>query len=267
MPPPPPTAKVHIQAKPAIVAPRSVPLPPPRSRAIQRAQELEDVPDLPVNHLRLKAAKLISSLKSTQQKVEDLFREFRNMGFGYHLGVSPSALVLGIGAKPLRQGENFRDVFGGNCIALAGAFAEVLNMADIKAAPKEVRKEKPGQAFVVYAPDFIDQSVTGNIRKEGGPWNFHYLFTNHTATWVPDLNTFYDPMAGISYRDLSPHIVMELETVGDDNEFTGKYQGHTWHLVRRTDIKGPGGGFYRFDMSKVEQGYLVTPLGTFKQSQ
>lgn len=271
MPPPPPTPKVHIQAKPAIVAPRSVHQPPLRSRTIQRAQaseeELQDIPDLPVNQLRVKAAKLISSLESTHQKVEKLFREFLNTGFGYHLGVSPSALVLGIGAKPLKQGENFRDCFGGNCIALAGAFAQVLEMAEIKAAPMEVRKEKPGQAFVVYAPQFIDPTVTGNIYKKGVLWQNHYLFTNHTATWVPSLNIFYDPMAGISYRNLNPHIVMELEGVASEDEFTGDYQGRTWHLVRRTDIKGPGGGFYRFDMTKVQQGHLVTPLGTFKQSQ
>jgi hypothetical protein len=271
MPPPPPTPKAHIQAKPAVVAPRSVHQPPLRPRTIQRAEaseeELQEIPKLPVNHLGMKAAKLISSAKSTQQKVEDLFREFLNMGFGYQLGISPSALVLGIGAKPLKPHEKFRDCFGGNCIALAGAFAQVLEVAEIAAAPREVRKEKPGQAFVVYAPSFIDPTVTGNVFKENVLWQNHYLFTNHTATWVPDLNTFYDPMAGISYRDLSPHIVMELESVASEDEFTGDYQGRTWHLVRRTNMQGPGGGFFRFDMTKVAQGHLVTPLGTFKQSK
>lgn len=263
---PPPTPKVHLQAKPALAAPRSVHQPPGRTRTIQRAQELEEVPNLPVNDLRKKALKLQASAKSVRELVDGIFDEFLRMGFGYDLGTSQSVAVLGIGAKPLKPHERFRDCFGGNCIALAGAFASVLSEVEVEAEAREVRSKRQGKAFIVYAPHFIDQQVTGNIYKEGVLWPNRYLFDNHAATWVKELNRFYDPMAGETYQ-ATPDVVMELEDVGSDNEFTGNFQGSTWHLVRRNNLKALPGNFFRFDMSKVEQGYMVTPLGTFKQSK
>jgi len=186
---------------------------------------------------------------TTQQKVDALFAEFTGMGFGYSLGIGGADSVLGTQlSTPLRTGERMRDAFGGNCLAFSNAFAEVLREAGVKAEARVVRREEAGRAFVVYAPRFIDREVQGNIYKEGVLWQSHYLFSNHMATWVPELNIYYDPMAGTSYRDIAPHVTMELTaTDASSDEFTGTYSARTWTLRRRDEILP--GQFSRFDMT------------------
>lgn len=167
----------------------------------------------------------------------------------------------------LRPGEAIRDAFQGNCVSMARAFAKVLRMADVVAEAKEIRPEEDERAFVVYAPNFVDRMVTGHIHKEGAWWPRRYLFTNHTATWVPSLNTYYDPMAGTTYQNLNQCIEMELQQI-DASTYEGQFLGRTWHLVRNTNVIGPGGGFFRFDMapvSPVPQGYIASPLGVFQE--
>lgn len=188
---------------------------------------------------------------SEKQKADALFREFMDLGIGYLLGSFSGSMLLGDyeGVKPLRKDELMRNAFAGNCVAMSEALAQVFGMAGIQAEAKELRAEKAGEAFIVHAPHFVDKGVTGNIFKEGVLWLNRYLFTNHTATWVPSLNTYYDLMAGTTYQSLAQHIEMELRaTDGSGNVFEGTYLARTWRLVRRTDIKGPGGGFFRFDM-------------------
>ena len=204
---------------------------------------------------------------TAKQKADRIFAEFLGIGIGYDLGIAYSSLVLGEGAKPLKPGEEMRKAFGGNCQAMAGALAKVLTMAEIPAEAREIRPEVAGRAFIVHAPNFVDKKVTGNIFKENVLWDHRYLFSNHTATWVPSLNTYYDLMAGTTYQNLDAFIEMEIEQIdGKGDMFEGQYAGRTWLLQRRTDIKGPEGGFFRFDMNPVPVGSIATPLGVFKES-
>jgi hypothetical protein len=229
---------------------------------LQRATELTTFhpPDLPRTRLDRKVREVRSfqvtergffAPRTTQQKVDALFAEFTGMGFGYSLGIGGADSVLGTQlSTPLRHNERMRDAFGGNCIAFSQAFAQVVRDAGVKAEARVVRREEAGRAFIVYAPHFIDREVPGNIYKEGILWQSHYLFSNHMATWVPELNIYYDPMAGITYRDIAPHVVMELATTdGSDNAFSGTYSARTWNLVRREEILA--GQFSRFDMTPV----------------
>lgn len=185
-----------------------------------------------------------------KQKADALFKEFLALGVGYNLGSSSPTLLLGMGVQPLAPGEPMRRGFDGNCLAMANALAHIFSEAGVSAEAKEVRAEKPGKAFVVHAPNFVDKMVTGHIFKETVLWQNRYLFTNHTATWVPTLNIYYDLMAGTTYQSLDQHIEMELTaTDASGDAFEGSYQARVWQLVRRTDIRGPGGGFFRFDMT------------------
>ena len=211
---------------------------------------------------------------SAKQKTDKLFAEFLGIGIGYDLGNAFSSTVLGEGAKPLRPGEEMRKAFSGNCLAMAKALAKVFTMAGVSAEPKEVRAEVAGRAFVVHAPNFVDKKVTGHIFKDNILWAQRYLFTNHTATWVPSLNTYYDLMSGATYQNLDAFIEMELTQVdAKGNIFEGQYEGRPWRLQRRTDIKGPEGGFFRFDMAPapppvplvVPPGFVATPLGVFRE--
>ena len=210
---------------------------------------------------------------SPEQKANKLFADFLGMGVGYDLGVASGDVLLGDyeGVKPLRGGEEMRNAFGGNCKAMASALAKVLTLAGIPAEAREIRPEIDGRVFIVHAPNFVDKHVTGHIYKENVLWPQRYLFSNHTATWVPSLNTFYDLMAGTTYRNLDDFIEMELRQVdAHGNQFEGQYGGRTWRLTRRTDIKGPGGGFFRFDMDPlppvvVPPGFVATPLGVFRE--
>lgn len=207
---------------------------------------------------------------SAKQKADALFHEFLGIGVGYTLGAPTGGdVLLGDyqGVRPLRHGERMQDIFQGNCVSMAKALAKVLKLAGVPAEAREIRAEVDGRAFVVHAPNFVDRAVTGHIYKEDALWLNRYLFTNHTATWVPSLNTYYDLMAGTTYQNLNQHIEMEVTQV-DASTFEGQYLGRTWRLVRRTDVRGPGGGFFRFDMDPapvvvVPPGSIATPLGVF----
>lgn len=197
---------------------------------------------------------------SVKQKVDLLFAEFLGMGLGYDLGTFMSGSVLGNmrSSSPLRPGEEMRRAFGGNCQAMAEALAEVLESMGISAEARPIRPEVASRAFIVHAPKFVDRQVTGHIYRENVLWPRRYFFTNHTATWVPSLNMFYDLMAGTTYRTLDPFIEMELTQIdGKGNLFEGQYQGRTWRLERNTNI-GCEGGFFRFDMELV-------PVSMFNQ--
>jgi len=192
---------------------------------------------------------------SVKEKADRLFADFLGMGVGYDLGSGMTGLLLGVGAKPLRPGEEMRRAFSGNCHAMANGLATVLNKARIPAEAREIRAEVPGRAFIVHAPNFVDKQVTGHIYKEGVLWPQRYLFTNHAATWVPSLNTYYDLMAGTRYQSLDDFIEMELRQIDQAGDlYEGQYNGVTWHLQRRAYIQRsarPLGGFFRFDMSRV----------------
>mgnify|MGYP003289632096 CR=1 FL=1 len=207
--------------------------------------------------------------KSTREIVDGLFKAFLGIGFCYDVGISISACVLGnsVHSSPLGHGQRVRDNFGGNCIAMAHAFAEILEEADIRAKAVVVRKEEPGKAFVVFCPHFIDREVTGHIKKNGTMWNFHYLFTNHTAVWVPALNKYYDPMAGTTYNNLSEAIEMELVALdGKGDVYKGQYLGQEYVLTRRgLHRKLAPGNFSKFDMELVSVGSIASPLGIFKE--
>lgn len=190
---------------------------------------------------------------SVKQKVDALFAEFLGMGLGYDLGTSMSSCVLGnMGfSTPLQPGEEMRRAFGGNCQAMAGALAEVLESIGISAEARMIRPQVARSAFVVHAPKFVDRQITGNIYKQRVLWSHRYLFTNHTATWVPSLNIFYDPMAGTTYQSLTPFIEMELTQLDDKGDiFEGQYQGRQWRLTRRDDIRLEG-GFFGYEMEPV----------------
>lgn len=188
---------------------------------------------------------------SEKQKADLIFAEFLNMGLGYHLGIPVPSSVLGdFGTvTPVHNKEEMRLAFGGNCQAMAEALAKVLRMAGISAEARAIRPEVARRAFIVHAPKFVDRQVTGHIYKENILWSHRYLFTNHTATWVPSLNTFYDLMAGTTYQNLIPEIELtQVDSKGD--LFEGQYQGRTWRVQRRTDVFMEG-GFFRFDMEPV----------------
>jgi hypothetical protein len=208
------------------------------------------------------------SRRSTKEIVDGLFRAFLGIGFGYDLGTAVTSCVLGDNghAKPLRLGEKMRDAFGGNCIAMANAFAQILDEANIPAKVVEVRKEEPGKAFVVFCPNFIDREVTGHIKKNGAIWNFHYLFTN-TAVWVTGLNKYYDPMAGTTYHNLSEAIEMELVALDHKGDvYKGQYLGQEYLLTRRGPHSKPAPGyFFKFDMQLVPVGSIASPLGIFTE--
>lgn len=284
---PQPTPKV-LQLKKAVTGPAVYrPQPSPRvlqtkKGVIQRARELGVLappPDLPINKLRSKIVELQSpkisergffSRRTPKEIVDGLFAAFLGIGFGYDLGTAITSCVLGDDghAKPLRHGEKMRDAFGGNCIAMANAFAQILSEADILAKVVEVRKEEPGKAFVVHCPNFIDREVTGHIKKNGAIWNFHYLFTNHTAVWVNSVNKYYDPMAGTTYHNLSEAIVMELVALDKGDVYKGQYLGQEYLLTRRGPHSKPAPGhFFKFDMEPVPVGSVASPLGIFKESE
>jgi hypothetical protein len=280
-PPSPPAPRV-LQTKKAVAGPPVVRSGPGKTAVIQRARELRESPpaDLPINRLRSEIVRLNSpqvnergffSSRSPKQIVDGLFAAFLGIGFGYDLGTAVTSCVLGDDghAKPLRRGEKMRDAFGGNCIAMANAFAQILTEADILAKVVEVRKEEPGKAFVVHCPNFIDREVTGHIKKNGAIWNFHYLFTNHTAVWVNALNTYYDPMAGTTYHNLSQAIVMELVALdGKGDVYKGQYLGQEYLLTRRGPHSKPAPGhFFKFDMQLVPVGSIASPLGIFKEAE
>ena len=262
-------------------APKFVRPAPARPVVIQRAEEMEEIPpaDLPIRRMRSQIIALRSPqvnergfffrrTYSTKEIVDTLFRAFLGLGVSYDLGTSVSAAVLGNapGTRGLRRGERMRDAFGGNCIALANAFATVLDEADIRAAAVEVRRQEQGRAFVVHCPRFIDPEVRGHIYQGDALWAFHYLFSNHTAVWVPELKLYYDPMAGTTYRNLSEAIVMELESLDrDENVWKGRYLGREYTLTRRPREARPSpGNFFKYDMEAVAVGFAATPLGAFK---
>ena len=155
------------------------------------------IPDTPFTRLRnISPAVVGGSLKA---RVDDLFRQFTRFGFGYSLGMSSAAMLLSTydGAPGLAGMR--RSDFAGNCMAFANAFAQILQFNGIAAEARAVRKEKPGRAFIVHVPTFIDPAVQGHIYEKGRLWRNYYLFTNHAATWVNGLNCFYDPMSKTSY--------------------------------------------------------------------
>lgn len=190
-----------------------------------------------------------------KEKADKLFAEFLSMGVGYDLGSGFTSLLLGVDAKPLAPGEEMRRAFSGNCHAMANGLATVLKMARIPAEAREIRAETPGRAFIVHAPNFVDKQVAGHIYKDGVLWPQRYLFTNHAATWVPSLNTYYDLMAGAKYQSLDDFIEMDIRQIDQAGDlFEGQYNGETWHLQRRAEIKRsarPAGGFFRFDMYRA----------------
>ena len=249
----------------------------PGAAVIQRAQELQTIVpvDLPINRLRSEMVRLQSpqvnergffSRRSTKEVVDGLFNAFLGIGFGYSLGNPVSAAVLGDDghAQPLQPHERMRDAFGGNCIAMANAFAQILDEAQIAARVVEVRREEPGKAFVVFCPNFIDREVTGHIKKNGAIWNFHYLFTNHTAVWVTACNKYYDPMAGTTYNNLSEAIEMELVALDHSgNAYKGQYLGQDYALTRTSE--GAPGQFFKWDMQLLPVGSAWSPLGIFKE--
>ena len=271
------------QPSPRVLQTKTVSSGPIRSTVIQRAQEMQEVaplPDVPINRFRSKIRELQGPQvnergffyrKNTKEIVDGLFNAFLGMGFGYDLGTGRPSSVLGDTpySSPLRHGEKMRDAFGGNCIAMANAFAQILNEADIDAKAVEVRKEQRGKAFVVFCPNFIDREVTGHIKKNGTIWNFHYLFTNHTAVWVPKLNRYYDPMAGTTYNNLSEAIEMELVALDHKGDvYQGQYLGQEYVLTRRGPSSKPAPGmFFKFDMQLVSVGSIASPLGIFKEGE
>jgi len=252
---------------------------PINNAVIQRAQEMRTINpvDLPINRLRSEMVRLQSpqvnergffSRRSTKEVVDGLFHAFLGIGFGYSLGNPVSAAVLGDDghAQPLRAHERMRDAFGGNCIAMANAFAQILDEAQIAARVVEVRREEAGKAFVVHCPNFIDREVTGHIKKNGAIWNFHYLFTNHTAVWVTACNKYYDPMAGTTYNNLNEAIVMELVALDHDgNVYKGQHLGQDYVLTRTSEA-APG-QFFKWDMQLLPVGSAWSPLGIFKEGE
>lgn len=252
---------------------------------------MKELPDVPIRRMRSQIVEIkgqrvnergffFTPRFSTRDIVDRLFAAFLGLGLGYEIGAGAAEMVLGNHsmAKSLRPHERMREAFGGNCIALANAFATVLDEAGITAQAVEVRRERARKAFVVRCPQFIDTEVRGHIYQADTLWASHYLFTNHTAVWVPALNLFYDPMAGTTYRNLNEKIVMELDGVGaSGNVWIGRYQGREYTLTRRLDVAPGAGQFSRYDMALVplppppplppaSPGQIATPLGNFKVS-
>lgn len=245
-------------------APRIVRPGPVRPTVIQRAMEegveMAVMPRvrLPIDMLRSEIIRLRSTAvnergffyrRSPREIVDGLFARFVGLGFHYDLGNDMRAAVLGDDghAAPLLPGQAVRTAFGGNCKAMAAAFAQILNEAGIRAEAEMVRDEAPGRAFVAFCPHFIDPQVLGHIRKNGAIWNFHYLFTNHAAVWVPSLNRYYDPMGGTTYQNLNEVIEMELDVADATGDaYTGRYLGQDYLLTRTNEAMA--GGFRRWNM-------------------
>jgi len=253
-------ARPSNTSSPRIVRPGSI-KPGVIQRAMELGVEMARMPDpenLPINALRSEIVRLRSTAvnergffyrRSPREIVDGLFARFVGLGFHYDLGNDMRAAVLGDDghAAPLLPGQPVRTAFGGNCKAMAAAFAQIVNEAGISAEAQMVREEEPGRAFVAFCPHFIDPQVIGHIRKNGAIWNFHYLFTNHAAVWVPSLNRYYDPMGGTTYQTLNEVIEMELQAAdATGNAYTGRYLGQDY-LLTRTHEAMPG-GFRRWNM-------------------
>lgn len=236
-----------------------------KSAVIQRAEDKKGPADVPIRRMRdrliaLKSPQISptgffrSPGLSIRAMADALFASFLGLGLGYELGVNMAGLVLGNypEAKGLPPGGRMRENFGGNCMALASAFSTILDEADILNQVKEVRRQQAGRAFVVRCPNFIDTEVRGHIYQGSGLWASHYLFTNHSAVWVPAVSLYYDPMAGATYHNLAPMIAMELDAVGGDgNVWRGMYLGREYTLTRRLDLAPCAGQLSRYDMALV----------------
>lgn len=187
--------------------------------------------------------------KSPEQLVPELFQKFVNYGFGYDLRNDFAVYLLH--KTYTRELPDDQRSPNGNCIAYAGAFAEILNSFGIAAEVKQVRKVSQGR-FLVRVARFIDKTVGGNIYVKGTLRSGYYVFKNHSATWVPDLNKYFDPMATISYESLEPYIECDLNSNQSETVFIPKSKpksletSYDWKLVA-TEEAVPG-GFYRLDL-------------------
>lgn len=142
----------------------------------------------------------------TRGLVDELFRRFGSYGYQYHVGMGISDVLLGT-FHGYRRTDLADGLLQGNCIAYAHAFARLLQHFGIRAEMRQVRRESQGPFVTRVVNNFIDPQVTGNIRyKNGGIIPGRYLFTNHAATYVPDLGVYYDPMIRRSYADFATFI-------------------------------------------------------------
>lgn len=122
---------------------------------------------------------------------------------------------------------NMREDVIGNCEALAGAFAALLQQAGVQAQVRAVRPSSQGH-FIVRVPNFIDPSVRGNVFNNGTIVPGYYVFDNHWATWVPSLNLFYDPMARSRYTQAQFNqnvLVCDLAKVNGNNDLFRNQNG------------------------------------------
>jgi hypothetical protein len=129
--------------------------------------------------------------------VEALFNRFLGYRFRYDVSQALWEPMVGNTGSDLTPFNRREDVIG-NCEALAGAFAALLQQAGVPAQVRAVRSSSQGH-FIVRVPSFIDPSVRGNVFNNGSIVPGYYVFDNHWATWVPLLNLFYDPMARSKY--------------------------------------------------------------------
>lgn len=158
--------------------------------------------------------------------VEALFNRF--LGYRFRYDVSQALwepMVRDTGE--LTQFQRGDDI--GNCEAFAGAFAAMLQQANIGAQVRAVRAFGQGH-FIAHVPNFIDPSVRGNVYNNGSIVPGYYVFDNHWATWVPSRNMFYDPMARSRYTQVQFDqnvLVCDLVKVnGNDDLFRNQNGGN-----------------------------------------
>jgi hypothetical protein len=200
-------------------------------------------------------------LLGTKRFVDLLFERFVRYGFRYNAKQWGSGALAGYypGSKQAQKVEP--ENRQGSCEAYAATFAGVLQHFGIEAEADYAKAEQPNKLFVAKVNRFIDPEVKGNLFLNNKLLQGYYVFSGHTATWVKELNLFYDPMAVTTYTSFARFVECELQGVkGDESLFdicgsfrtlgyrNGQYQ------VRVTPNPMPPvpGNFSRYDLVRVK---------------
>jgi hypothetical protein len=204
---------------------------------------VEDAPQNPLEDLTYGLPWWKRWSLGTRGVVEELFRRFTQYGFSYHVGMGMSTILLGL-SREYRRTDLANGILQGNCVAYSRAFATVLAHFNISAEAREVRTEDQGAFVTKPVRNFLDATVQGNIRgRNGAILPGRFLFTNHTATYVEGLRTYYDPMICRSYANFSSFIdnawgLREIGNSGDAYRLANRQD--RCNALIRSDQRAPG---------------------------
>jgi hypothetical protein len=215
----------------------------------------------PIYDLVEPVPRLRRNLLGLKRHVDLLFKRFTQYGFKYNAMQTSAARLAGY-----TRGSSSAEMVKpqdreGSCQAYAATFAGVLTKFGIEAEADFVKGEQVGKLFVAKVDRFIDPAVKGNLFLDDVLLKGYYVFSSHTATWVKDLNLFYDPMAVTAYPSFDRFVECELK-VADDDKYLYKicgafrtlgYREQDYQVRVNPKPKNPiPGNFSRYDLIRVK---------------